>query len=97
MSENKFTPGPWAIHEDQWVGIEVRSANANDLSELPGYYVLASSIGGHRYGDGFSDDSEVRANAALIAAAPEMYALLASIAARGDYECSELIRSIDNG
>ncbi|YCH23121.1 hypothetical protein M1D96_06350 [Pseudomonas sp. D1-3] len=82
MSQNKHTPGPWAVHhEPEWNHWSVRSANAADLAEAPIYFELAENIGGHVRGDDFSDRSEIEANAFLIAAAPDLLEALESIIA----------------
>lgn len=71
MAENKHTPGPWALHSDEH-GIDIRSANPEDLAEAPLYYVIAADIGGHVRGDQFDDFSEVEANARLIVTSPDL-------------------------
>ena len=66
MSKPNFTPGPWYAHKPE---------------ESTGWYdITASSL----YSDNIAmcfimADGKVRANATLIAAAPEMYGLLESL------------------
>jgi hypothetical protein len=70
MTEVKHTPGPWRIAVDSWGRTEIESDNPRDNSEDGVVYVLASSIGGRRHGENYTDFSEVEANSKLIAAAP---------------------------
>lgn len=62
MTAPKFTPGPWSE-----VSAQIRAASGSVVCEV----FSQPADAGKRYGYGVSD-----ANAALIAAAPELYAAL---------------------
>lgn len=81
MSDTKFTPGPWAV-ENHFDEPEVVSCNERDANEKEAgvIYVIAGRIGGMVHGESFDDFSEVEANRFLIAAAPDLYAALQSLA-----------------
>ena len=76
MSREKFTPGPW--HAD-WSGAAVLFP----FVWKRGGYAIAKMCGKPKHPDfdvaserDLADPEKVKANAALIAAAPEMYAVL---------------------
>lgn len=64
MIKDKFTPGPWEVKDDFYV----HSVASNDKE-----YFICDSVG---FGQSFS---KARANAKLIAAAPNMFRLLKDI------------------
>jgi len=75
MTEPKFTPGPWFIKPMH--SIVRKRENETDPWKRQYPFCVATMVEG---------DSKVKeANANLIAAAPEMYALLADIAK--NYQC----------
>lgn len=64
------TPGPWSIRVDPSFGIDVEAPAGRGL-----FYVIASNVGGRTKKDSsgkWTDRSEHKANAHLIAAAPEL-------------------------
>ena len=80
MSEMKFTPGPWHYgDEDESVlGVHYVDVHAGEYC-TDTYRCIASAEGAFRNGDFQPLDEESRANACLIAAAPELYAALSDI------------------
>ncbi len=73
MSEAKFTKGPWEVVDGYYPSfIEIKCGEMMDIS-----------ICWHATDLSYSDGVERRANAHLIAAAPDMYEMLASL--REDY------------
>lgn len=80
MSETKFTPGPWQV------GKSIYQSQARVVAEKGG-----------RVADVFAyEEDQAHANAALIAAAPEMYEALADIAENcGNHGCSETCAEAD--
>ena len=91
MSEEKFTPGKWEIEE--------RSAHSGSYS-MYGFSIMTNK---HRICMCQTDDDrnipQMKANAHLISAAPEMYALLKMIADpttfMGAQTCEELRTAIN--
>lgn len=86
MSETKFTPGPWFLEQR---GAD-SSASPPPGFSLPGIAVFATALDGHDIRTRYSDDNficgmwsvvsdEDRANARLIAAAPELYEALSEL------------------
>ena len=79
MSKEKFTPGPWEIEE--------REANIRDM-RLYGFSILTKE---HRICMCQTDDDrnipQMKANANLIAAAPDMYRFIKQL-----YDCGNLRR-----
>lgn len=71
---SKHTPGPWKVIRDG-NDLSVRSANSRDTGKIT-HLDIAENIGGLRPGPDFTDRSEAKANARLIAAAPELLAEL---------------------
>ena len=82
MSEPKFTKGPWknvkthsyynlGVTEHYYDVYEIKDANNKIITKLDA--------------EGMGKDKNIKSNAALIAAAPEMYALLLDIVT--DYQC----------
>ena len=72
MTEFKHTPGPWTLYgEPEAIRIEGPRTGKSHL-------VLVELVGGRRRGEGYSDLSEVVANAKLIAAAPELLECLSA-------------------
>lgn len=63
---DKHTPGPWRVYgKGDHLRIEARRQSS-------GHMVIVEGVGGYRLGDGYSDLSQLEANARLIAAAPEL-------------------------
>jgi hypothetical protein len=88
MSDPKFTPGPWfadirsgclAVYPEkdkgEWGCLSGANAEAIHYNAKGAKYEEDPATGG----GGWDMDNEARANAQLIAAAPEMYELLAAI------------------
>ena len=75
MTDAKHTPGPWAVEED-----------FNDGEELVGFNIISVPSGNEVVSnEGISGNSdEDRANARLIAAAPDLLAALKSSIALAD-------------
>lgn len=71
MSENKFTPGPWSVFNTADIFTDLGAANAEgiDAPSNDGWHIADCDMGGLGL-------DEVKANARLIAAAPEMYEAL---------------------
>lgn len=89
MSKTKFTPGPWVIKPEE-VGksyIRIRGG------ALGGRFKIANVVKPEYEGARAREKEETRANAALIAAAPEMYKFLDDLAnGRGtDYPIEQLL------
>lgn len=84
MNKQKFTPGPWRYSKALPNLIECREGRKQ-------YLYTVCQLG---EGSGWSKNKE--ANAALIAAAPEMYEALADIAENcGNHGCSETCAEAD--
>tara|TARA_R100000306_G_scaffold26658_1_gene30401 strand:+ start:24 stop:338 length:315 start_codon:yes stop_codon:yes gene_type:complete len=71
MSDIKFTPGPWSVHNtgDIFTDLGARNAEGIDAPSNDGWHIADCDMGGLCL-------EEVRANAHLIAAAPDMYEAL---------------------
>jgi hypothetical protein len=84
----KHTPGPWAVYPKKWTGAEVRSRSRYGVS------VAWCGTNSARHVDGSHSISsdEAEANARLIAAAPEMFALLSRL---DDPDALALVELID--
>lgn len=81
MSEPKFTPGPWLtrkVDNQEWE-IDVRSSGLHDGAPWDGLVVVYGCE--HKPSEG---EEIARANASLIAAAPDLYA--AACSALSDFE-----------
>lgn len=75
MSEAKFTKGPWNAKDGMWIdGCYITSSSRIGMVKICS--VDSAYLDGHA-NDSF--ESEQLANAHLIAAAPELYDMLASI------------------
>jgi len=78
MSDTKFTKGPWEIKPEELERNYIRIRGLN----LGGKYKIANVLGTCMDGKTYDSIEEVRANAHLIAAAPDMYeALIITIGA----------------
>ena len=75
MSESKHTPGPWGITADKDEHGEIRTYVGAASSNFPNMYskYVAKIMG---WGMDYANDSEQKANARLIAAAPDLLAAL---------------------
>ena len=74
MTETKFTPGPWVVENP--VGEEVGLTIVQDGLK-PGEWTFLALVAKHDGDDGRRISSrEQRANAHLIAAAPDLYEML---------------------
>ena len=71
MSDVKFTPGPWSVHNagDVFTPLGAVNASGLDAPSDDGWHIADCDMGGLFL-------EEVRANARLIAAAPDMYLAL---------------------
>lgn len=71
MSEVKWTPGPWSKHNtaDIFTELGAKNAEGTKASSSDGWHIADCDMGGLCL-------EEVRANAHLIAAAPELYEAL---------------------
>ena len=78
MSESKFTPGPWRVSEEVAYGYDIY-ANADERGKCKWI--------GQAHSAELLDSSENEAitNASLIAAAPDMYAVLKDLEESADY------------
>ena len=72
MSDIKWTPGPWKVYADD----EVYSTTAKSAEDYPITVVPDSECGRDDYGVNMANRQQSRANAHLIAAAPELYEML---------------------
>ena len=70
----QHTPGPWAIE-------------SRTIRELGGLIVARIDDGGHLVNENEIPEAEQRANAYLIAAAPELLAALEIVANSGKFSC----------
>ncbi len=92
MSEAKFTKGPWVVylpednHGSQNYDEIVIGMDSYNSSPMEFYTCHRAII------EGYDDDGEAEANAHLIAAAPELYGMLATAAniLAGDDAISEV-------
>jgi type II secretory pathway component GspD/PulD (secretin) len=78
MSEPKFTPGPWFI-PDHASGFEIESSCNKQIAKTSQLYAVKQA----------SDHDERRANAHLIAAAPELYEALEKLEGWFDSDSKE--------
>ena len=77
MSETRWAPGPWQAYPTIETG-----------REPPYTPVGANTLLGKVYSEGFGDYDESRANANLIAAAPDLYEALAQCLALAELKYS---------
>lgn len=93
MNKPKFTPGPWRLRhgsESKIENIAGRKVATADLQDVQPYSPWGQMRGR------IAATPERKANAALIAAAPEMYEALADIAENcGNRGCSETCAEAD--
>ena len=87
MADTKWTPGPWRINkEDDWGGVEITSESRVGMIEIA---MLAVTFRGNI-------GKEQRANARLIAAAPELYEALDAMLTRfGHHSNVDIKRAAD--
>ena len=85
--KTKHTPGPWYVYLEKhnWGTTPhvTDTPNPRDAAPICTFNGLA-----------YRDDSETRANARLIAAAPTMFDYLTLLASRGNDEAHEIIKKI---
>jgi hypothetical protein len=74
MSETKWTPGPWVVdrNPDGRIGTHIRASAPTVKGAIKGVSVARITVGG-----GVADDD--KGNAALIAAAPDLYEALKAL------------------
>jgi hypothetical protein len=82
-TETKWTPGPWSVEGETVYAL-------TDTGGQNRFWCSVQSV--RRADEGEASDAEVRANAHLIAAAPDLYAALAALmnehgALTGSKEC----------
>ncbi|WP_138438541.1 hypothetical protein [Marinobacter alexandrii] len=84
MSDTKFTPGPWSVHNTGDVFTPLGAVNASglDAPSDDGWHIADCDMGGLFL-------EEVRANAHLIAAAPRLYKALENAARVLSYVAEE--------
>lgn len=70
-----FTKGPWEVKPEEFNRPYIRIRG----TALGGKYKIANVLGLSKDGELYGDDEETRANAHLIAAAPELYEALEKI------------------
>lgn len=99
MSEEKFTPGKWTVHHGLMEPTFIHTAAKDEEYEDGKTPVICECYHGIKGQYPNFDHSELQANANLIAAAPEMYALLKTIADpatfMGAKTCEELRTAIE--
>ena len=99
MSEEMFTPGEWTVHHGFMEPTFIHTAKKDDEYEDGKTPVICECYYGIKGLYPNFDHSELQANALLIAAAPEMYALLKMIADpttfMGAQTCEELRAAIN--
>ena len=94
MSETKFTPGPWRISAGN-IGNAIEAQSGKNVHEFDdGFRILATFQPCEPTGKYLEEQENAKANANLIAAAPEMYAVLAWLNCRGGLG-SDVHKSID--
>lgn len=86
MSETRFTPGPWADGPPAWY--RGRTNEAHGKRPINSTSHPAAGVIANVYGE---------ANAALIAAAPDLYAALAELHASVRGECPSLLNEDSGG
>ena len=89
---DKHTPGPWTITADPLhfhsLTTVIGGKESSQKNGPPQQMIV--QVGG------FAEWKEAEANARLIAAAPEMYALLAMRAESGGNDAAKLLQEIDD-
>ncbi len=88
MSEAKFTEGPWVVHDSRAMVVPEAHKNRPIGGSIDKDYDLktyAQEICAMHWPDKNRAESEVKANANLIAAAPELYELLSDLF----HQCSD--------
>jgi hypothetical protein len=104
---SNFTPGPWNFHRSYPLDSEVRTVPASENGDLPAFdswsasvangdmiianVIMRSATGGWPHIESLD---EARANARLIAAAPEMYEALKSFMKLIDEQ--QLVRNVSH-
>ena len=89
---SKHTPGPWVVSADPLhfysLTTVIGGKESSQKNDPPQQMIV--QVGG------FAEWKEAEANARLIAAAPEMYALLAMMAESGGNDAAKLLQEIDD-
>lgn len=92
MKEAKFTPGLWCLKPEEHNRDYIRIRGT-----IPGTRMKIANVCGtvHHGNEGWQDRDaeEVRANARLIAAAPELFSALATAVERQGFSDAELIEA----
>ena len=89
---NKHTPGPWTLTADPLhfhsLTTVIGGKESSQKNGPPQQMIV--QVGG------FAERQEAEANARLIAAAPEIHALLAMMAESGGNDAAKLLQEIDD-
>lgn len=72
MEEKRFTPGPWFVQDDEWTDGDTANITSDFRSDNSIVPVAQISGGGSESGFDSDFSLEQKANATLIAAAPEL-------------------------
>ncbi|MBA7802562.1 hypothetical protein HV170_13660 [Citrobacter freundii] len=72
MEEKRFTPGPWFVQDDEWTDGDTANITSDFRSDNSIVPVAQISGGGSESGYDGDFSLEQKANAKLIAAAPEL-------------------------
>lgn len=85
MEDKRFTPGPWFVQDDEWTDGETANITSDFRSDNS--IIPVAQISGSGSESGFNGDFslEQKANARLIAAAPELLEALQDMVSRIEY------------
>lgn len=72
MQEKRFTPGPWFVQDDEWDGGDTANITSDFRSDNSIVHVAQVIGGGSESGFDGDFSLEQKANAKLIASAPEL-------------------------